>query len=229
MVASTLLLALPARHPVAVARAMPADGAARSAAVAPVHALPQPTVRPTMLYAIDAPLETAEGTRTTLAALAGAPRLATMFYAHCASSCPLAIGALQRLQATLATDARHAPAVLLLSLDPQRDTPAALAEFRRGIGAPAAAWTLARSGTATTQLARWFGIAPRSLADGTIDHGAVILMLDANGREVARTSDLSGGDAAFVAAASRAMDDAAASRAINDAAASRALATTQQP
>jgi protein SCO1/2 len=205
MVASTLLLALPARHPVALATAVPADTAGHGVAATPVKAVTQLAARPASLYEFDAPLETADSSHTTLAALAGVPRLATMFYAHCASSCPLAIGALQRLQATLATDARHAPAVLLLSLDPQRDTPAALAEFRRGIGAPAAAWTLARSGTATTELARWFGIAPRSLADGTIDHGAVILMLDANGREVARTTDLSGGDASFIALARRAL------------------------
>src|SRR5688572_4815163 len=49
------------------------------------------------LYALDAGLEIASGTRTTLAELGGTPRIASLFYGHCASMCPVALRTLQKL------------------------------------------------------------------------------------------------------------------------------------
>src|SRR5688572_2858454 len=71
------------------------------------------------LYALDLPVQTADGARRTLRSLAGKPRIATMFYAHCQSMCPLAIQALKELDGTLSATERQALGYVLLSLDPQ--------------------------------------------------------------------------------------------------------------
>jgi protein SCO1 len=151
------------------------------------------------LYALDLPVQTADGARSTLGALAGKPRVATMFYAHCQSMCPLAIQALKGLDGTLSTTERQGLGYVLLSLDPQRDAPDALRERARAQKLDSERWFLARTRAEdVSRVADFLGISWRTLANGEIDHASALVLLDAQGRELARTTTLGAIDAQFL-------------------------------
>ncbi len=153
------------------------------------------------LYALDLPVQTADGARRTLRSLAGKPRIATMFYAHCQSMCPLAIQALKQLDGSLSATERQELGYILLSLDPERDAPASLRARAQAQGLSAERWVLARTGAAdVSRVADLLGISWRTLANGEIDHASALVLVDAQGRELSRTATLGAVDPQFVRA-----------------------------
>jgi protein SCO1 len=160
---------------------------------------PKTVVAADSLYAMDLPVETADGTRSTLSSLAGKPRIATMFYAHCQSMCLLAVQTLKDLDVTLSPIERQALGYVLLSLDPQRDAPEALRERARMHGLDSDRWFLARTnGADMARAADFLGVSWRTLANGEIDHAAALVLLDAQGRELSRTTTVGTVDGEFV-------------------------------
>jgi protein SCO1 len=153
------------------------------------------------LYQVDAPLETADGHHARFASRSGRVRIVTMFYASCPMACPLTIDTLRNLDAALAPAERAKVDVLLLSMDPERDTPQELTRVakERHINDPR--WMLARASLADTRkLAAVLGIQYRELNNGDFDHASVLVLLDAQGRVVSRSGKLGTPAPEFVAA-----------------------------
>lgn len=145
----------------------------------------------TSVHHVAMDIETERGVRTTLAATGGRVRIVTMFYASCPMACPLIVDALRHIDRKLDARERQALSILMVTLDPERDTPAALRELasRRGIDSPR--WTLARVSPADTRkLAAALGIRYRLLDDGSFDHSSVLVLLDEEGRVLARSTAL---------------------------------------
>ncbi|MBS0557086.1 MAG: SCO family protein [Proteobacteria bacterium] len=139
-----------------------------------------------------------------LADRAGKPLLASMFYTSCQTMCPLIIESLKRTQKAIAHDADAKPDVLLVSFDAQRDTPAHLRQVLGQRKLDAATWTLAHADAAgVRQIAAVLDIQYRALPDGDFNHTSVLVLLDAQGRIVARSEKMDGVDTAFVAAAKK--------------------------
>ena len=122
------------------------------------------------------------GAALSLAALRGRPVVVTFVFAHCQTMCPFIVATLKRA----APDAE----VLLVTLDPWRDTPSALA----GI---AARWELpgnfhvlsARSVTDVARVAAAYGVtSARDERTGDIVHPGLVFVIDGEGR-VAYTFD----------------------------------------
>jgi protein SCO1 len=152
-------------------------------------------------YSLDADIETASGTRTTLAELGGTPRIASMFYGHCASMCPVTLRTLQQLDASLSTAERSRLSFLLLSLDPSRDSVEVLKQYADAAHLRSDRWTLGRSATdQVPRIAERLGVRYRAIAGGEIDHGSELVLLDAQGRTVARSNGLGVVDDAFMSA-----------------------------
>ena len=91
---------------------------------------------------------------------------------------------------------------LLVSLDPARDDPAALRRVAEKRRLDPARWTLARTGAAgVRRTAAVLGIRYRALADGEFNHSSALVLLDGEGRVLARTEQLGAkADPVFVAA-----------------------------
>ena len=105
----------------------------------------------------------------------------TMFYASCTTVCPMLIGQLQRIDAALSKEARARTRILLVSLDPQRDTPERLAELAKRYDVDDR-WSFTRANSAGVQeIAALLGVTYRRTASGDIDHAAVIALLDRDG------------------------------------------------
>lgn len=131
------------------------------------------------------------GRELTLAAGRGKVRLVAMFYTSCRYVCPLIIDSAKGVEHALAPDERARLDVLLVSLDPARDDPAALKQVFDKRRLPADRWSLARTEAAgVRRLAAVLGIRYRPLADGEFNHTSALVLLDGEGRILARTETL---------------------------------------
>jgi len=179
----------------ASARAAPAPAPSNPAAVAGrVVALPANSV-----YQLAIALTDQDGHDFRLADRRGKPILISMFYSSCQFVCPMLIDTLRDTEGKLDAGERSQLGVLMVSIDPARDTVAVLRRKadERAIATPR--WTMARTDAASVRkLAAVLGIQYRALADGEFNHTTALILLDADGRIVARSSQLGNADPAFV-------------------------------
>jgi protein SCO1/2 len=143
------------------------------------------------LYKLDTVLTDSAGQRFTLRQMAGAPVLVTMFYGDCHAACPIIIETLKRTVAALGPAAK-ALRVVLVSLDPQRDTPASLAMLahKQDLDAPRYRLAVAADESQTRTLATALNIKFRQLDNGEISHTTRIALLDTAGVPQASSSRL---------------------------------------
>lgn len=147
------------------------------------------------IYDLGVPLEDARGNAIGLDIGRGHPTVISMFYGNCQTACPAIIGYLKNIAAEAGDDAR----IVLVTFDPERDTPARLQELVTTYGLDAR-WTLARPSTSDARtLAAVLGVKFRAIAGGEFAHNAIIVALDRDGRPMARIEGL-GDNASIVAA-----------------------------
>jgi protein SCO1/2 len=141
----------------------------------------------------------------------GKVRLATMFYTSCPYICPLIIDSAKGVEHALTPAERARLSILLVSLDPARDDPAALKRIALKRKLDPARWTLARTEAAgVRRTAAVLGIRYRALADGEFNHSSALVLLDGEGRVLARTETLGAQpDLAFLATVKAALAAAA--------------------
>ena len=135
-------------------------------------------------------------------AMRGRVQLVSMFYTSCKFVCPLIVDGARGVEQSLSAAERARLGVTLVTLDPARDTPQALARMREARELDPARWTLVRPDPQDVRsVAGLLGIRYRALADGEFNHTTALVLLDADGRVVARTERVGGlPDAQFVAA-----------------------------
>jgi protein SCO1/2 len=124
----------------------------------------------------------------TQAQLAGAPTLVFFGFTHCPDVCPTTLYKLSQLQRAAVLPRLR---VVFVTVDPQRDTPAALKQYLAAFAA--SPQTASHSGLvgltgsehAIETVAARFGVAYQRVAlpggDYTIDHSAVLFLLDETG------------------------------------------------
>ena len=134
--------------------------------------------------------------------LQGKPRLVSMFYTSCQYICPLIVDSGKAVSRQLTDAERARLGIVLISMDPVRDTPAALAKVVRQRKLDTARWTLASPpADDVREVAGVLGIRYRALADGEFNHTSALVLLDAHGRILARTEQIgTRPDPEFVAA-----------------------------
>jgi protein SCO1/2 len=150
------------------------------------------------LYQSDVALTDQNGRVFHLADLRGEPVLVSMFYSSCQMVCPMIF---ETIRATLAKGGKPAHdgmRVLMVTIDPERDSVAALKQTAAAHGADDR-WQVARtSASGTREVAALLGVQYRKLADGDFNHSSTIVLLDADGRINARTNTLGAVDPKLV-------------------------------
>jgi protein SCO1/2 len=133
------------------------------------------------LYQVESKWTTDAGMEVKLGSLAGKPQVVLMFFSRCTTACPILVNDLRRIEAALPPDVRTKVGFTMVSFDSDRDTPSALADYRREWKLPDN-WTLLH-GTAddVSELAALLGIQYKQTTDGQFAHSNVITVLDANG------------------------------------------------
>jgi protein SCO1/2 len=131
----------------------------------------------------------------------GRPQLVAMFYSSCQYICPLIVESGKAVQRGLSPAQRERLGVLFISMDPARDTPAALMKVVRERRIDDKRWSLASpQPDAVRGVAGVLDVRYRQLADGEFNHTSALILLDADGRIVARTEKMgSAVDPAFIA------------------------------
>lgn len=121
----------------------------------------------------------------------GHPTVVSMFYTSCPNACPMLIADIRALESGLPAEQRADLRVLLISLDPTRDTPEALAEVVTRHGLDDVRWSLVRSEPAAVrEIAAALGIRYRPLADGEMNHSSLLTLVDRDGVPVERLEGL---------------------------------------
>ena len=162
----------------------------------------EPTI--TYSYQLQAPLVAQDGRKVGLDLYRGGPVLVTMFYAGCQATCPLIIDTLRAVEKKLPPEQMKDLRVLLVSIDPENDTPTVLAATARERRVDTGRWTLAHADERTVRLvAAALGVQYRKLPDGEFSHATQISVLDAQGRIVAQSTMLGRVDEKLVAAIGR--------------------------
>ncbi len=132
-----------------------------------------------------------DGKAFQLASRRGKPQLVAMFYTSCKYICPLIVDSGLGIDHALTSAERGKLQVLLISLDPARDDVAALAFIANKRKLDRSRWTLARTEkSGVRKTAALLGVRYRELADGEFNHTSALILLDAEGRVVARTEKL---------------------------------------
>lgn len=155
------------------------------------------------LYQLSVPLTDQDGHAAPFAAGRGTPQIVSMFYTSCTMVCPMII---DTMKATRRAAGEPADLHLLaVSFDPERDDIAALRRYAAAHKLDLRWWTLARTAPQDTRsLAALLGVQYRKLPDGEFNHSSALLLLDAEGRIVARTNIIGRTDPEFVAAVRKA-------------------------
>ena len=151
----------------------------------------------TSIYQHDAVWQTDAEDSLTLADFRGQPVAIAMVYADCGTACPLIVQDMKRIgKAAGDVDLRY----VLVSLDPERDTPERMQAFRH-MHAIGDGWTFLRGSDDDVQtLAAILGVRFRPDSDGSIAHSNIISLLDAGGDIVVQQEGLGLDPAPAVAA-----------------------------
>ena len=145
--------------------------------------LPQARVLP------DFNLVDTQGQATSPASLRGHPTLVFFGFTHCPDVCPTTLALLANVQkqAVQQHPAMAGIKVALISVDPERDTPAQLGSYIASFGGDLIGLT--GSAPEIVNVSRSFGVASSKVDLGggnyTMDHSATIFAVDSGGRVVA--------------------------------------------
>jgi protein SCO1/2 len=122
------------------------------------------------------------GDRVSLARFRGRPVLVAFAYAHCTTVCPVVVHEMTDAQRRLGSDG---PALLILTLDPWRDTPARLPSLARSWDVGADAHVLSGSVDEVNRiLDAWEVPRTRDTTTGEVTHPAFVYIVGPDGRLV---------------------------------------------
>lgn len=121
----------------------------------------------------------------------GTAQVAAMFYTSCRYVCPLIVDSGKAVERALTPEERAKLGILLISMDPARDDPEALMQVARKRKLDGAHWSLASPpADGVRSVAGVLGVRYRQLADGEFNHTSALVLLDRDGRIVARTEQV---------------------------------------
>jgi protein SCO1 len=131
----------------------------------------------------------------------GHPVIVAMFYSSCPNVCPLLIESIRSTESNLSSAARADVRVLLISIDPDRDTPTALQEIAKLRHIDTTRWTLASASADDVRtIAAALDVSYRKLPNGDYNHTSVLTLLSRSGAILKQTSRLGKTDAEFLKA-----------------------------
>lgn len=153
------------------------------------------------LYALRSGWVSQDGVDVQLADLGGQPIIISMVYTNCRYACPIIVHDMKRIDRELPPDLAADVRYVLVSLDPERDDPDALAQFARSYGLDPDRWTLLQGDPSDVRmLATALGVKYRKAADGQYSHTNLVAVLNGKGEILHREIDPGGESSSMLAA-----------------------------
>lgn len=142
------------------------------------------------LYQVESDWQTQTGKSIKLASLSGKPLVLAMVYASCKNACPRIIADMKQIQAEGEKKHPGAARFVLVSIDPEVDTPERLAELARKSQLNDQ-WLLLRGDAdEVMELAALLGVKYRKISEQDYAHTNLITVLDKQGEIVHRQQGL---------------------------------------
>lgn len=117
----------------------------------------------------------------TLGYFANKITVAAMVFTNCQSACPRIVADIQRIESALSAKEKEQVRFLLISMDPERDTPEVFREFYKESRLNEN-WTLISSTPdATIEMANVLGVKVKKLSNGGFDHSNIIHIINKKG------------------------------------------------
>lgn len=135
------------------------------------------------IYRLSSSWTTDAGKPIRLDSLQGKPVVLALFFSNCQHSCPFLVRDMQAMQNALSPRAADKTQFLLVSIDPERDTPAALKAFRSKLRLPAERWMLVTGGTdSVRQVAEKLSFSYSAGSKTQFSHSLLVTVLDGKGQ-----------------------------------------------
>ena len=161
------------------------------------------------IYQLPVKLTDQDGNTRDWRGLRGKPRVLSMFYTSCKYICPLVVDSGKAVEHRLTPAQRQRIGLVLVSMDPARDDAAALKKIAEQRKLDTKRWIHAAPPKDDVRsVAGVLGIKYRALADGEFNHTSALVLVDADGRILARTEQMGPiPDPGFLAAVRKAAID----------------------
>jgi protein SCO1/2 len=158
------------------------------------------------VYQLDIKLTDQQGHSWPIWARRGRVQLVTMFYTSCTMVCPMIEDTTKATRKVVDEPARDKLDLLAVSFDPKRDDVATLQHYAQKRELDASRWTLARAEPKDVRtLSGLLGLQYRQLPDVDFNHSSELILLDTDGRIVARITIIGRLDPTFVDAVRKAL------------------------
>ncbi len=116
-----------------------------------------------------------------LQSLQGKITIAAMVFTHCEGACPRIVADIQRIEKSFTEEELKKIQFLLISMDPERDTPKRCKEFAKEYQLNANWALISSSEDATTEMANVLNVKVKKLSSGGFDHSNTIHIINAQG------------------------------------------------
>lgn len=150
---------------------------------------------PQSVYQLEQKWTSQKGKEQALSDLRGKPAVIAMVFTSCPATCPAIVSDMKRFDSLLSKQEKRQLQYVLFSIDPERDTPAALLAFSKKMKLDDR-WTLLTSKPdQVRELSAVLGFNYKPLDDGDFTHSTTVYLLSAGGELIAqkqRESDTSG-------------------------------------
>ena len=143
------------------------------------------------IYQLESTWTTASEQSLRLGHLQGKVRVLAMVYTTCESACPIIVSLMQLMEAALPLDLRPQVGFVLITMDPQRDTPGVLRAYSDKMQLDAISWSLLSGHPDDVmELAMVLGIRYKRDQSGGFIHSNLITVLNKAGEIVHRHEGL---------------------------------------
>jgi protein SCO1/2 len=144
------------------------------------------------LYQLASTWTTSTGQQISLGALHGQVQVLAMIYTTCDSACPLIVSVMQQIAASLSAELRPQVGFVLVTFDPERDTPEVLRAYSDKMHLDLQHWSLLHGHPDDVlALAVLLGVKYRQEHTGGFVHSNLITILNKQGEIVHRHEGLS--------------------------------------
>jgi protein SCO1 len=137
------------------------------------------------IYQLESIWKDQNGNKFTLGDLEGKPVILSMFFASCTYACPIIVNDMKKIEESLPSGEAGNYQFVLVSIDPERDTPEALKKFAQMKGLDLSRWTLLSGSKENIQeLAALTGFKYKKEPDGSFSHSNMIMLINDEGEIV---------------------------------------------
>ena len=152
------------------------------------------TAPETSIYQLSSTWTTQDERAVQLKDFRGQPQMIALIYTHCGYACPMIVQNMKQVLGRLADEEQSQIGRILVTMDPERDTPKRLREFAQIHNLNLDDWTLLRSADMDVrELSAVLGVRYQQEASGMFSHSSSITVLDAEGTVVSQQKAINQG------------------------------------